>query len=148
MLPYRLGPNLLTRFGLTVRQRQPVEIRMQHIILPPDNLPRQRVAGVPGHPIHRHGILPVHPVPATGMDLHMMNIPLGIGLAQGGQLITPFGCYPISIEATIMLANMNGKGQIAQTHRGCFVRMPSHHGGRRQGIRHPRGHLIDSIPAG
>ena len=82
------------------------------------------------------------------MDLHMMNIPLGIDLAQGGQLIAPFGCDPISIEAAIILANMNGKGQIAQTHRGCFVRMPGHHGGRRQGIRHPRGYLIDPIPAG
>ena len=68
---------------------EPVKSRVCHVVLPPDDPFRVKIAAELGHPGHRGGIEAVHPVPLVGVDLDQVRISLGVGFTERVKLLAP-----------------------------------------------------------
>ena len=142
---HNLGALLKGNFG---RYLEPIEAALDHIVLLPDDFFGPGIANKTRHPGNGFGVLTVHPMAQSLVDLHLMDVPAGILAGEPIEFGPTFSGDTVAVVGRIVAAHEDSEGQISKSQKRRLIGMTGHHGGGRKPIGHAGGQLPDSVAPG
>jgi len=144
-LPVASGDHALT--GLRRRTLEPVEARLDHVVLQPHDALRARDTRELRKPRHRDGVVTLHPVAMLRIDGHLVRIAAGILRGQRVEFRLPFRRDLVAAEGRVLASHEDGEGKVAKVVRLRLVRMAGHHACGSEAIGHARAQLVHAVSA-